>query len=106
MKKIPKSITVTVRVSKNGTVALLSGHWRNTHVSTDLIRRMFGKAPSVGFHRVTYTENARGAYTVSECYSGGFATITNSRGGSIRPCFFRGPWNGLRVSRRVEKVKK
>lgn len=112
MKKIPKSITVTVRNGdkfraerSDGTVQFGDG------MNIDRIRAAFPRTPTPPY-KVTYREDPKGRYIVhiGARYSPACLMThddkepADERGTFV--CFLTPDFNGLRVSRRVEKVKK
>ena len=101
-----RKITVTIRMLKSGDCMLVSGRWSQTGRPSFLLGEVFGKVPPVGFHRITYTANKRGAYEITDYGSGGFCFVKNKRGIGIRACFFPASMSGLRVSRKVTPVHK
>ena len=105
MKKIPKSISRIIDRRKDGNLVLRCDHDRMSLIK--FTKSFFrGKVPGTPY-RVTYTINPRGAYDCED--SGGVEIILTRRSDGISGmaiCFSYPSWHGLRVSRRVEKVKK
>ena len=108
-KKTPKSITVTVRNGGDfraesgdriwlGRGVKMSGAWEpNCN-----IRFSFPNTPEPPY-RVTYTLNPQGKYKVGRIRKW---RAIRGPGVEMMACILPDAWRGLRVSRRVEKVKK
>jgi hypothetical protein len=112
MKKIPKSITVTVRNGGNFRATRPGRTYPSGDMDMVRVRGSFPKTPNPPY-KVTYTVNPRGVYTVIDDNPDMFPSLLKNgeewaKGGDgTFVCFISGlGWHGLRVSRRVEKVKK
>jgi hypothetical protein len=109
MKKIPKSITVTVRNGENFRAVLGKEIWNGDGVTFGgdgpewrTVSKFFPKTPAPPY-RVTYTVNPRGKYIKwSGCLIRDIRTDEINR--AMNVCFLPDSWRGLRVSRKVSKI--
>ena len=111
MKKIPKSITVTVRNGEDFRATRLGRTYLGHGMDRERIRNAFGRCPAFPY-KVTYTLNPRGKYLVDKKYDNARLLLVtdhkNLSGGYYETwvCFLNDlDWDGLRISRKVEKIK-
>ena len=101
MRKIPKSVTVAIAFRKmSDTTRLFKGQ---LYSRRDWFPRTW-EIPQQNY-RVTYYLDARGRFLVIAASRHGVRGV-EYRNNNYPVCFLPESWIGLRVSRRVEKVKK
>jgi hypothetical protein len=108
MKKAPmkKSVSRLIKVLPGGDLCLVTNRKRE---SVGVFTRYFfdGKVPKSGVYRAKFILNPRGPYDVENSYGSSIRLIRRrDQEGGMAICFGPKSWIGLRVSRRVEKVKK
>ena len=103
MKKIPKSITVTIEKEGN---QMLCPSMDTPCVETTWFRLL--RPPLCKSYRVTYTVNPRGPFRVVKSDEFEWPFLKKAKGRDDNKdrfvCFLK-PFIGLRVSRKVEKIK-
>lgn len=107
MKKIPKSITVTVRNGDNFRASRPGKTYMGDGVEFDEVAEVFPGTPKPPY-RLTYSLSRRGNLIARVFAFVGYVDVCKYKSGKflVTTCFLPSSWDGLRVSRRVEKVKK
>ena len=112
MKKVPKSITVTVEQGHH------SYGYARVHVEPGIeltslnvvclgeIREYFGRLPKAPY-KVTYRENPRGQFRAALLGNYSIHIRRHNKYGEfgVIACFIPNDWDGLRVSRKVTPIR-
>lgn len=103
MKKIPKSISVTVRRSKKDPGRLVVAG-KPMGAFDKWVEDISGERPEVPYI-VTYKISTRGRYTVEANPDECPCVRLNKTGNWTPACFLPESWHGLRVSREVTPIR-